>query len=562
MHKKPADLPEVIELTEAQVDEIINHLQQSSLDSDTKAICIKSIELALWFPDVLQRKNISIHRLRRLVFGAGYKPIRPTKDKLTDDKQNSDENNDNHNSDETSTTKISKVPSTSNDSTTDEKPVNADKPTKKPGHGRMPYTVYADCEELINLTVEELKPGDPCPQNCSGRLTKHGAGNIIRVKGQNFARVLHYVVEKYRCALCGYVVSAALPPDIGDEKYDTSFKSILVLQKYYAGVPFYRQENFQALLNFPLPDATQWDLIEKVAQCCYAVFHALKELAANGRLIHNDDTTLKILEHIKKIKEEVYERVGMFTTGIFADYEGHQIALFLNGTQHAGENLNDVLALRAEDKDDIVQMCDGLSHNIPKTFKTIVCNCLSHGFRKFEELKDYYPDECIEIMHYISQLYDVDEKTVDMSSQTRLEYHQEHSQPIADTLLAYMSGLLTQRLVEPNSDLGKAIEYMQKRWDKLTRFLAVAGAPLDNNIIERALKLPIRTRKNSLFYRSRYSAQIGGMLTSLIYTCQLAGANPYHYLTMLQDYCQHITPAPKQWLPWNYQSTLAQLEAT
>jgi transposase len=564
MPKKLDDLPEVIELSEADVQKILHDLENSTLDPNTKKIAINSVKLAVWFPQMLESKNISIRRLRRVIFGNGYTLKKDPK--LSQEHNNPTNDNDKTPIDNTNTAEDPKItqplPPEETSSSHSQAQNNKKEKEKKPGHGRLSHTTYADCEKVIQLPMTHLKSGDLCPELCGGRVCKQEPGNIIRIKGQNLARVLHYIVEKLRCALCGKVFSADLPANIGTEKYDAAFKSILVLQKYYVGVPFYRQENFQALLNFPLPDSTQWDLIEKVAQYCWGVFNYLKYLAANGQLIHNDDTTLKILDHIKKIKHEVLERVGMFTTGIFAEYQGHPIALFLNGTQHAGENLNALLERRDPGKSDIIQMCDGLSRNTPKAFKTILCNCLSHGFRKFEELLDYYPDECFVIIHDIGAVYKIDEKTASLSAEERLLHHQQYSQPIMNALRTYIDNLLIEHVVEPNGELGKAIIYMQKRWERLTRFLSVAGAPLDNNVVERALKLPIRLRNNSLFYRSEYSAQIGGMLTSLIYTAQLAKVNPQHYLTTLQNYRADVSDNPSQWLPWNYHEALAKREAT
>jgi transposase len=65
-------------------------------------------------------------------------------------------------------------------------------------------------------------------------------------------------------------------------------------------------------------------------------------------------------------------------------------------------------------------------------------------------------------------------------------------------------GATRAQQVEPNSGLGKAYEYMLKRWDKLTLFLQRPGAPLENNICERALKMAIAQRRNSLFYRTQH----------------------------------------------------------
>ena len=246
----------------------------------------------------------------------------------------------------------------------------------------------------------------------------------------------------------------------------------------------------------------------------------------------------------------------MYTTGVVAEYEGHKIALFINGRQHSGENINDILKLREVDKEPIIQMCDALSANIPKDTATIVANCLSHGLRKFVEIVDFYQDMCTTIIEKLSQVFKYDAESQTMSDDARLKYHQEHSQPVMFELKKYMASLLDEHLVEPNSPLGKSIKYMQKNWEKLTRFLTVAGTPIDNNIVERALKIAIRNRKSAMFYKTSYSAGIGGMLTSLIYTCDLNQQNPQDYLVALQTHQAAVLDNPEQWMPWNYLGTI------
>src|SRR5947209_16029872 len=94
-----------------------------------------------------------------------------------------------------------------------------------------------------------------------------------------------------------------------------------------------------------------------------------------------------------------------------------------------------------------------------------------------------------------------------------------------------METQLAGHKTEPNSGLGKAISYLLNHWPKLTPFLVEAGLPLDNNIVERALKKGILNRKNALFYKTLNGARVGGLFMSLIHTCELNGANPFHYLT-------------------------------
>jgi hypothetical protein len=97
---------------------------------------------------------------------------------------------------------------------------------------------------------------------------------------------------------------------------------------------------------------------------------------------------------------------------------------------------------------------------------------------------------------------------------------------------------------------------MLKRWETLTRFLSVPGAPLDNNITERGLKTAILHRKNSLSYKTLAGARVGDIHMSLIHTCELNGINPFDYLMALEQHAEQVTKAPSDWFPWNYRQTL------
>jgi transposase len=564
VNKKNRNLPEVIDKSESEIKQIIALIHASSLPDDVKKFIIKCIELSLWLPMFLKNKAISLHRLRSIIFGKGYnkKDIEPSPEVVNPENAARPDVNQPIPVDNNSTNQELKgsLPDLTISTASPQDTQEVSKP-KKPGHGRMPHTVYEDCEEirfLLNLTV-----GDYCPTGCGGKLGAYKAGVIVRVKGQSFAKIYRYHRDKLRCNLCGIIISADMPPEVGKNKYDESFIALLALMKYFVAIPFYRQENFQRLLNVPLSDSTQWYLIEQLAGYCYAVFNTLKQLAGNARLVHNDDTSLKILEVIKQIKDGTAgDRTGMYTTGILADYEGHQIALFLNGRQHSGENVGDILKYRMPEKGPILQMSDALSANIPKGMRTILCNCLGHGFRKFDELLDFFDTECLTIVEELSKVFDYDARTRKMSHEERLVYHQKWSKPVMDGLKPYMASLLEEKRVEPNSELGKAIKYMQRHWDKLTRFLTVAGAPIDNNVAERMLKIAIRNRKAAMFYKTTYGAGIGGMITSIIYTCDLAGINPLEYLISLQVHQAKVTANPEQWLPWNYRDTMSLFQAS
>jgi hypothetical protein len=233
------------------------------------------------------------------------------------------------------------------------------------------------------------------------------------------------------------------------------------------------------------------------------------------------------------------------------------ICLYYAGRAHAGENLKALLKKRQVGQDKPLVMSDALSSNEADEAELIRCHCLAHGRRKFSDLEEVFPAECQMVIEALKQVFDHEEEArqEQLSPEARLAYHQEYSRPIMDNLKKWLDQQCDDRLVEPNGSLGKAMAYMQTHWETLTRFVSVVGAPLDNNLVERALKLFIRQRNNSLFYKTEYSAYIASVLTSLIATCLHAGVNALEYLVALQEYRQEVFADPGAWLPWTYQAT-------
>jgi transposase len=251
----------------------------------------------------------------------------------------------------------------------------------------------------------------------------------------------------------------------------------------------------------------------------------------------------------------------MYTTGIVSTCENWRIALFFTGRRHAGENLMKVLGQRSDALPPPIQMCDPLPHNMPDELQTILGNCLAHGRRQFVDVLDNFPKEVEHVLRALKEVYknDATARKGNMSPGARLRFHQAESGPIMKDLREWMTRQIDQRLVEPNSGLGEAISYMTKRWDKFTLFLREAGAPLDNNICERALKKAILHRKNSYFYKTLNGAHVGDLFMSLIYTCELCKVNAFDYLTELLRHADQLAANPERWMPWNYRQTTEDL---
>ena len=440
-------------------------------------------------------------------------------------------------------------------------PASENEPEPVKGHGRNGASSYTGARKVA-IPHPQLHAGDPCPGCEKGKVyPQKEPRTLVRMVGQAPLAATVYELDRLRCNLCGEVFTAPEPEGIGPEKYDETTAAMIALLKYGSGMPFYRLEKLEQALGIPLPASTQWEIVEDEAELIQAARDELIREAAQGEVLHNDDTGMRVL-HLAR--EPSDDRTGVFTSGIVSTQPGRRIALYFTGRQHAGENLRDVLEHRTADLARPLQMCDALSRNTPKLSdgaEILLANCLAHGRRQFVEVAANFPEPCRYVLETLGDVYKYDAQARErhLSAAERLAFHQQHSGSVMEHLHQWLEAQFALKQVEPNSGLGKAITYLLRHWKGLTAFLRETGAPLDNNICERALKRAVLHRKNALFYRTLRGAEAGDLFMSLIHTCELNEANPFDYLTQLQRHARELTANPSEWMPWNYRETLARL---
>jgi len=540
------------------LEDVLRRVEQNELrdgDCDTLRTVGRSY---IYLVELLKSKDASLARLRKLLFGAKTEKTDAVLAQAV----------------EALASVMDEEPA--QDASSDPSPPPEEAaPTRRRGHGRNPADAYRGAEK-IRVAHESLQPGDACPDCRKGTVyeTKRPAV-LVRLTGQAPVRAKVYELQKLRCHLCGKIFTASAPEGVGDRKYDATAGVMIALMKYGSGLPFNRLAGLQGRIGVPLPASTQWEIVRDLAKHLEPIHEELLRQAGQGEVVHNDDTGVKILDLMgKRYREGAFgetsddnsttkkkkgqERRGLFTSGIVATRSGKRIALFFSGRKHAGENLADVLAERAASLPPPIQMCDALSRNMPAELETIVANCLAHGRRRFVEVAEHFPEACQYVLEALKTVYHNDAKArgQELSPAERLQFHQTHSGPTMADLHAWLGRQFDEHLVEPNSSLGSAIAYMLKHWSELTLFLRVAGAPLDNNLCERALKKAILHRKNALFYKSQQGAAVGDLFMSLIHTCELCSANPFDYLTELARHATELAECPERWLPWKYRDTL------
>lgn len=516
------------------------------LPSDDLALIERIVATLLQLTALIRQQGTTIARLRRLVGGVSSEKTEKVLPPPPDPKQGGE----------------------------DSSPPSAGEPKKPPakGHGRIPASAYPGAQHIA-VKHASLAVGVGCPHCLGSTLYGLEPVGVLRIFGQAPLVPKIWDLEHLRCCGCGSVFTAQAPPEAQGEKFDYTAVAMMVLLRYGNGQPLHRLDHLQDYLEIPVPASTQWQVVNESTVLFQPVYDELLRRAAQSPLLHNDDTYLRILELMGKrraaslAKGELDdpERTGLFTTGVVAKTEdGKPIVLFFSGRKHAGENLANLLRQRAAELPSPTLMSDALDRNRPKGHAVDWANCLCHGRRNLVDQIANFPAECRFLLEALREVFQVDARceAEKLPPQERLCVHQRESGPVMERIKAKSSELLDQKAVEPNSDMGKALQYLLTHWEALTLFLFVPGAPLHNNVCERILKMAIRHRNNSLFYRSQRGAVVGDLFMTLIETTVENDENPFEYLTALQRHSKEVAERPSDWLPWTFRSTLARLDGS
>jgi len=392
-NKKVRHRPKQIRLTQAEVKELQSVIDNSNLPANAMEIVLGLVNLNGWLSSELEKGNLTIHKLRKLL------GIIASSEKAGKRKERKDKAN---------------------------KGSNDDQPS---GHGRNHSDEYTGAEN-IEVKHDTLQSGDDCPiEDCVGKLYNIDPGVVINIVGSPIASAKKYIIEKLRCALCGEQFVAPAPGDMNaNKRYSESFAAMLMINKYFTAVPLYRQDTLQKMLGVPLPSSTQWEIMKAYEPTLEVVYHALVRDAANGKGFHLDDTSAKILEVIKQRETEGKKSSKCYTTGMISVHDDHRCAIFITDQKTAGKTFAPIWAFRDKSLPEPYIMADALSANIPEEVEKglyTMCYCLVHARRNFYDLGEGYDDLVDVVIHLIGKLYDNESQAKKMLDEKRLAYHQD-----------------------------------------------------------------------------------------------------------------------------------------
>jgi hypothetical protein len=464
-------------------------------------------------------------------------------------------------------------------------PARADSTEQEPpqkGHGRNGADAFTNASTHRHALAVGIV-GAICALCGVGRVFPYRDKVTVRVIGQPLFAAQRHHFEQGRCRLCGAIFTAkghelVLQGGVGTSYilYDWSACATLIVMHYFAGAPFKRLEGLHQGWGVPLPDANQWRVVDECDDLLAPLYRALERHGIqNATSLRYDDTGSMIIETRRRIQKELqalallgesthHVRTGINATCVYIETEQARVVLFFTGRHHAGEIVDRILEHRRASTKKLVSLTDAasknFSHDHAEELEQAVCN--AHCYLKFRAVKDQFPAEYAVAGEVYNKVFDNDDqaKVLGLGPDQRMLYHREHSKPQMLRLWKMCKEKIDQNLVEPNSPLWEPVSFVINQWPRLTKFYEIPGVPLDSNLVEQALIIPVRYLAGSFAYKTQNGADVGDRHMSLIATANANGIEPVAYLTECLQNHEDLVQRPDHYLPWVYRDRLAQLD--
>ena len=440
---------------------------------------------------------------------------------------------------------------------------------KKKGHGRNGAAAYANATHISHALLGVI--GVLCEVCRIGSMSPYREKVVIRIVGQPlFAAVIHHF-QQARCRICNRIVRATVPASVLEGlgtsyiTYDWSACAMLIVMHYFGGAPFKRLESLHEGWGVPLADANQWNLVD-ASDDLLRPLHKRIELSGiqNATTLRIDDTGSAIIETMHQIQSEIDAlellgkstkdvRTGINATGVYLETPEGTIILFYTGRHHAGEILDQLLKHRRS-SELLSKVTDGAAKNFSHEHQDKLSEgtCNAHAFLKFRAVKDKYPAEYAVAGEVYKKVFDYDDaaKALSLTPYERMLFHRHHSKPQMERLKAMCETKIDGKLVEPNSLLWEPVTFIINQWERLIKFCEVPGMPLDTNLVEQTLIIPVRYLAGSFNYQTETGAEVGDRLMSIVATARANGVEPVAYLTECLRNHEDLAKRPEYYLPW------------
>jgi len=451
-------------------------------------------------------------------------------------------------------------------------------PKAKPkGHGRNGADAFVNAKHIFHRLAAGVI-GALCAACGLGRLSHYREKVVVRIVGQPLFGAFVHHFEQARCRVCHRIVRADGPDSLLEGLgtsyivYDWSACAMLIVMHYFAGAPFKRLESLHQGWGVPLADSNQWSLVDAADDLLLPLYRALERHGIQqATSLRIDDTGSMVIAIARQIQAEVSAlesigestedvRTGINATGLVLETEAGRVILFYTGRHHAGEVIDQLLKLRQPSSPKLVKVTDGASKNFDHQHaaELIESTCNAHAFLKFRAIKDKFPKEYALAAEVYQKVFENDDEAAarKLNPVERMHFHRTHSKPLMERLVAMCEEKLRSRLVEPSSALWEPLTFIVNQWPRLTKFFEAPGVPLDTNLVEQTLIIPVRYLASSFNYQTETGAEVGDRMMSLVATARANGVEPVAYLTDCLRNHKALADGPQEFLPWAYRSRL------
>jgi transposase len=339
-----------------------------------------------------------------------------------------------------------------------------------------------------------------------------------------------HVLPKYACPKCrDGVISPPVPPKVVPGGIaGVGLVSFVIVSKFADHLPLYRLEDILMRYGVYLSRSTLCDWVRNAADLLKPLAELQKSLVLQSPILWTDDTPVTVLGG----------KEGGSSKGRFWVYIGdaeHPYSAYDFTMSRARDGPAEFLKdYRGFLQADAYGGYDGIF--LGSAGGILEVACWAHARRKFFDARSNAPREANQVLEWIQQLYDIEDRALDFAAAERQALRQQESAPILDRIETYLDEL-TPRIL-PKSALGKAMTYARNQWSALRRYLSDGRLTIDNNVSERTLRLQAIGRKNWEFLGSAEAGPRAAVLFTILAGAKRHQLEPWAYL---RDVLLHLS---------------------
>jgi len=331
-----------------------------------------------------------------------------------------------------------------------------------------------------------------------------------------------HVLPKYACPKChDGVASPPVPPKpIPGGIAGPGLVAYVLVGKFADHLPLYRLEDILTRHGVHLSRSTLCDWVRNAADLLGPLAELQKTRVLQSPVLWTDDTPVTVLggknlgstkgrfwvyigddEHPYSVYDFTMSRARDGPAAFLANYHG-----FLQADAYGGY--------------------DGIFLGSNGTIVEVAC--WAHARRKFFEARSNAPREANQVLEWIRQLYDVEDRAADLTARERQSLRQRESVPILDRIETYLDEISPGVL--PKSAMGKALSYARNQRAALRRYVSDGRLTIDNNVSERTLRLQAIGRKNWEFLGSEEAGPRAAVLFTILAGAKRHRLEPWAYV--------------------------------